>query len=716
MKKLGSILASVVMLASITAPLKAPVKVSATENYNYGEALQKGIMFYEFQRSGDLPENGRNNWRGDSGLTDGKDNGLDLTGGWYDAGDHVKFNLPMAYTVSMLSWSVYESRGAYEKSGQLPYILDNIKWATDYLIKCHPSPNEYYYQVGDAAADHSWWGSAEVMPMARPSFKVDTANPGSAVVGQTAAALAAASIIFKDTDPSYSELCLKHAKELFTFADTTRSDAGYKAAQGCYSSWSGFYDELTWAATWLNMATGDSAYLDKAESYVPNWGVELGTSTPKYTWAHNWDNCIFGSYLLLARLTNKPLYKECAERNLDWWSTGVGTQRVPYSAKGLAVLDMWGSLRYATTQAFLASVYADWSGCDVTKATAYENFAKSQIDYALGSTGRSFVVGFGENSPTHPHHRTAHSTWMGYLTCNIPDYSRHTLYGALVGGPDTSDKYTDDINNYQNNEVACDYNAGFVGILAKMYDKYGGTPIENFKAIETPVDEYLAYGSSSGTSGNELQLMVSIRNQTGWPARGSDKLSARYFMDITEEIKAGIKPSDFTAKASTSGVKLSGLIPWDVDKNIYYINIDFTGTNISPINNNTYKKDVYMSIGIPYGTAINCANDFSFQGLTATTGGQDGVKTKYIPIYDNGVKVAGEEPTLIVNPTIKKGDVNNDTKISAMDLALLKKHIMGTSTLTGDAFTAADVDSNGKVNSIDLALLKKYILGQITSF
>ncbi len=60
--------------------------------YNYGEALQKAIMFYEFQMAGKLPSWIRNNWRGDSALEDGKDNGLDLTGGWFDAGDHVKFN------------------------------------------------------------------------------------------------------------------------------------------------------------------------------------------------------------------------------------------------------------------------------------------------------------------------------------------------------------------------------------------------------------------------------------------------------------------------------------------------------------------------------------------------------------------------------------------------------------------------------------------------
>ena len=125
--------------------------IEATTDYNYGEALQMSILFYELQRSGDLPEQVRCNWRGDSGLKDGSDVGVDLTGGLYDAGDHVKFNLPMAYSGAMLAWSVYEDYESYEKSGQLPYILDNIKWISDYIIKCHTEDEVYYYQVGTVA-------------------------------------------------------------------------------------------------------------------------------------------------------------------------------------------------------------------------------------------------------------------------------------------------------------------------------------------------------------------------------------------------------------------------------------------------------------------------------------------------------------------------------------------------------------------------------------
>ena len=60
------------------------------------------------------------------------------------------------------------------------------------------------------------------MTIARPSFKIDAQNPGSDLAGETAAALAAASIAFSSADSAYSAELLKHAKELFNFADKYR--------------------------------------------------------------------------------------------------------------------------------------------------------------------------------------------------------------------------------------------------------------------------------------------------------------------------------------------------------------------------------------------------------------------------------------------------------------------------------------------------------------
>jgi hypothetical protein len=47
-------------------------------------------------------------------------------------------------------------------------------------------------------------------------------SQGSDLAGETAAALAAASIVFKNGDPSYSSNLLTHAKQLFDFANNYR--------------------------------------------------------------------------------------------------------------------------------------------------------------------------------------------------------------------------------------------------------------------------------------------------------------------------------------------------------------------------------------------------------------------------------------------------------------------------------------------------------------
>ncbi|KAL3699392.1 hypothetical protein R1sor_017414 [Riccia sorocarpa] len=111
--------------------------------HDYAQALDLSFQYFEAQRSGALPSNQRATWRSDSGLEDGKDQGIDLVGGYYDAGDNVKFQFPMAYTITTLAWGVIEYRSQLDQLGQLQYALDAVKWGTDYFIKAHPEPNAY---------------------------------------------------------------------------------------------------------------------------------------------------------------------------------------------------------------------------------------------------------------------------------------------------------------------------------------------------------------------------------------------------------------------------------------------------------------------------------------------------------------------------------------------------------------------------------------------
>jgi hypothetical protein len=634
------------------------VSGAVAQTPNFGEALQKALFFYGAQRSGALPADNQVIWRGDSGLDDGGDVGHDLTGGWYDAGDHVKFGLPMASSAMTLAWGGYEYGDALQSAGLLDESLETIRWATDYMIKAHTGPSEFYYQVGDGSDDHSWWGPVEVIEevMERPAFKVDNSAPGSTVTAATAAALAVASIIFRDSDPDYADECLAHARQLYEFADATRSDAGYTAANGFYTSFSGYWDELSAAATWLHLATGDAQYLDRAESAAENWGQESagrgrnkGNTVWAYKWTHSWDDMHYMTAILLARITNDSRYSDAVERNLDYWQPGGG---IHYTPGGLAWLDQWGALRYAANAAFLASVWSDTALGDPTKKPGYAAFAEDQISYILGDNPRnsSYVIGFGDNPPRNPHHRTGHGAW--YNDINAPADNRHLLFGALVGGPGNDDGYTDDRTDYVQNEVATDYNAGLFGALARLYGLYGGSPLADFPEVDflppsARLPEYFVRARLLSEEATSTQVITQTSNRSAWPATVKDQLAYRYFFDLSETFAAGFDAGDITVtQGSSEAGTITGPFLWD--GTIYYIEVDFSGTAIYPAGRVESERSTTFTLAAPTDAAWDPTNDWSRQGMVANFTYEPvdySGMTSFIPLYDGATLLSGEEPS-----------------------------------------------------------------------
>ncbi|KDP46724.1 hypothetical protein JCGZ_06512 [Jatropha curcas] len=461
----------------------------------YADALEVALQFFDVQKSGKLVDN-RIAWRGDSGLQDGRQQGLDLSKGIYDAGDLIKFGFPMAFTATMLSWAILEYGDQMDKVKQLEYAQDSLKWITDYLINAHPSPDVLYVQVGDPDLDHSCWQRPETMTEERPLLQVNTSFPGSDVAAETAAAMASASLVFKKINSSYSTLLLEHSQQLFNFADTYRSSysESIPQVQTFYNS-SGYGDELLWAAAWLYHATGDESYL----RYVTEMNGEEFSYWGNPTW-FTWDDKHVGVQVLLSRINmfgaegmsmeenlELQMYRETAEAFICGLLPDSPTATSSRTENGLIWVVKWNSLQYSVASAFIALLFSDYmvashiptlycSGI-LYSPTELRSFAISQADYILGKNPMemSFLVGYGNEYPQYVHHRGSSipvdaktGCKDGFEWLDSPNPNPNIAVGALVGGPFLNETYNDSRRNIIQAEATTYNGALIVGLLSGL--------------------------------------------------------------------------------------------------------------------------------------------------------------------------------------------------------------------------------------------------------
>ncbi|XP_011620979.2 endoglucanase 9 [Amborella trichopoda] len=455
---------------------------------DYKDALAKSILFFEGQRSGKIPPSQKITWRSDSGLSDGSRAHVDLSGGYYDAGDNVKFGFPMAFATTMLSWSALEF--GKRMASQLEPTREAIRWATDYLLKASTStPNTLYVGVGDPNTDHRCWERPEDMDTTRDVYKVTPSNPGSDVAGETAAALAAASMVFRKVDRRYSKVLLSTAKKVMAFAYEHRgaySDSLGSAVCPFYCSYSGYKDELLWGATWLLRATNDVYYLNLIRSLGADDDADI----------FSWDNKFAGARVLLSRrslVNGDPTFKQFqmeAEKFMCSILPNSPSSTTTYTPGGLIYKLSSSNLQYVTSISFLLSTYAKYMmtshhtfncGGTFVNGPTLRRLAKKQVDYILGDNplGMSYMVGFGPQFPQHVHHRGSSLPSIGAYPQSIgceagfhafynPNPNPNLHIGAVVGGPDQNDRYSDDRTNYAQSEPAMYINAALVGPLAYL--------------------------------------------------------------------------------------------------------------------------------------------------------------------------------------------------------------------------------------------------------
>ncbi|XP_020571354.1 endoglucanase 8 [Phalaenopsis equestris] len=450
--------------------------------HNYREALTKSLLFLEAQRSGKLVRT-RIPWRGDSAMEDGKFANLDLTGGYYDAGDNVKFGLPMAFTVTTLAWAALAYNNQLQAAGELINIQAAIRWGTDYFLKTAARKNTLWVQVGDPVADHECWVRPENMETPRTLYKIDQSTPGTEIAAETAAAMAASSIVFRKTDRPYARRLLNKAKLLFEFARNYKGT--YDGECPFYCSYSGYNDELLWAASWLYIATRRDVYF----KYITEEAITANVAE------FGWDLKYAGAQVLLAGMN---IYEGGGEQNFkvqaDYFVCSIipdsPFRQVYISPGGLIHIRDGANTQYVTGTAFLFSIYGDIlarnhqtvkCGNQEIQPSRLWQFAKQQMDYILGSNplGRSYMVGFGDKSPTQAHHRGSSvpvlpngqrvncgMSFVQWLNKDQPNPNE--LTGAIVGGPDRYDNFNDKRWNSAMLEPCTYINSLAVGALAKL--------------------------------------------------------------------------------------------------------------------------------------------------------------------------------------------------------------------------------------------------------
>ena len=427
--------------------------------FNYAKLLQQSLYFYDANMCGNLEDKCGVSWRGnchtyDSNVTYTSGNvtySVDASGGFHDAGDHVKFGLPQGYAASVLGMSYYQFKDAFTELKQDAHMKTIMDYFCDYFRRCtvykQGSDDEviaFCYQVGNGDTDHAIWTAPEDQTLERPAYFADASNPATDQVSLAIAALALNYINFGN------EKDLKAAKDLFAFVQKNSLACATDGCQTYYNSTS-YGDDYATAAAALYVATGktDNTYLNVYNTYK-----DANSNGINQYWVMDWANSGALAAMLMgdtAKLSNITKAGQSGTKldNVFW------------------CLSDWGSCRYNSATQFVGLAHDK-----LASANSYTDWATSQMNYMIGDnpSKRCYAVGYNENSSKYPHHRAAsRSTDDGLIVDN-----HYTLLGALVGGPGSDGTYKDAQDDYHCNEVALDYNAGYVGALAGLYLAHKG--------------------------------------------------------------------------------------------------------------------------------------------------------------------------------------------------------------------------------------------------
>ncbi|WP_180687135.1 glycoside hydrolase family 9 protein [Streptomyces gossypiisoli] len=415
---------------------------------------------------------------------------LDVTGGWYDAGDHGKYVVNGGISVWELL-STYEralhARTAHpgtlrdgtlaipESGNKVPDILDEVRWELEFLLKMQVPDGRPLAGMAHHKMHDEQWTGLPLLPSDDPQ-KRELHPPSTQATLNLAATAAQAARLYRPYDRAFAARALKAARKAWTAAlahPAMYADPNDGIGGGAYPD-SDATDEFYWAAAELYLTTGERQF----ERHI--LASPVHTADIFGPLGFDWARTAAAGRLDLATVPNRLPGRDKVRRSVikgaDRYLATLKAQPygMPYAPDGN--LYDWGSTHQVLNNAvIIATAY------DLTGAAKYRDGALQSMDYVLGrnALNLSYVTGYGEVSA-----QNQHSRWYArQLDPGLPNPPR----GTLAGGPNSSIQdpyaqskltgcvgqfcYIDDIQSWSTNELTINWNAALARMASFVADQ-----------------------------------------------------------------------------------------------------------------------------------------------------------------------------------------------------------------------------------------------------
>jgi endoglucanase len=416
---------------------------------------------------------------------------LDVSGGWYDAGDHGKYvvngGIATAQLLATFERSLFARRTSRralgdgslaipEQGNGTPDVLDEARWELEFLLSMQvPSGAPLAGMVHHKVHDSQW--SALPLDPALDPLPRELHRPSTAATLNLAAVAAQGARLYDEFDPTFAARLLGAARSAWDAAVANPA----LLAPGADGSGGGSYsdadvsDEFYWAAAELFLTTGEAPYLDAVLASPHHTGPVFDVK------GFSWANVAALGRLDLATVKSGLEGRRAIRRSvLEGADAILALADAQAWGQPYAPVDGWV---WGSTSQVLNNLVVLGTAYDLSGDRRYQRAVLEGFDFLVGrnALNLSFITGYGDVYAQNQHSRL----FGAQLNAELP----HPPIGSIAGGPNSGLQdplvrelltgcigqlcYVDDINSYSTNEVAINWNAPLVWVASFLADQSG---------------------------------------------------------------------------------------------------------------------------------------------------------------------------------------------------------------------------------------------------